>query len=164
LRRIRQFAALPTEERWLLLRAAVLVAAVRLALWRLPFHFVRQYFAAPRRISPGLAGIRVKRLAWAVQAAARRIPAASCLTQALALRHLLARAGKDSVVRIGVSLDRGGDAAGRFESHAWLEHRGQIILGGEVLDNGQGNGGGLERYTPMLAFPEAVSAKEIYVP
>jgi hypothetical protein len=81
----------------------------------------------------------VKRLAWAVQAAARRIPGASCLTQALALQYVLGRAGETTKLHIGVAKD----SARGFEAHAWLEHRGAILVG----DNGE-----LERYAPIPAW------------
>jgi hypothetical protein len=138
MKRVRQFVELTRQERGLLLRALVLVAGVRVALWTMPFRWVRFVLRGRRAVSPNLEVIRVKRLAWAVQAASRRIPGASCLTQALALQYLLARAGKSAEVHIGVAKD----GARGFEAHAWLEHRGAILLG----DNGE-----LERYAPILA-------------
>jgi len=141
MKRIRQFVELSPQERSLLLRAVILVATVRLALWTMPFGAVRQLLGKRRTVSTRLAAISAKRLSWAVQAAARRIPAASCLTQALALQHLLARAGHPAELHIGVAKD----AARGFQSHAWVEYRGQILLG----DNGE-----LEHYSPMLALKE----------
>jgi hypothetical protein len=141
MKRIRQFANLTPRERLLLLRAVILVATVRLALWTMPFRAVRKLLGKRPAVSVKLAAIPMKRLSWAVQAAARRIPAASCLTQALALQHLLARAGHPAELHIGVAKDttRG------FQSHAWVESRGQILLG----DNGE-----LEHYSPILALKE----------
>jgi hypothetical protein len=137
---IRQFTELPAVERKLLLRAFAMVAALRLVLWFIPFRFARRLLSRRRTtVSRALAAIPVKRLSWAVQAAAKRIPGASCLTQALALHWLLARAGHSADLRIGVAKD----AAGGFASHAWLEHEGEILIG----DNGE-----LDRYSPILAF------------
>lgn len=122
-----------------MLRAAVVVAGVRLGLWVLPF---RAVLGIPRwrdslsAASSQLASIPVGRLCWAVQAAARRIPGASCLTRALALQHLLACAGQSSRVRIGVAKNASG-----LESHAWLESRGEILIG---------NTGSLEQLSPMV--------------
>jgi hypothetical protein len=141
MKRIRQFAKLTPPERLLLLRAVVLVAAVRVALWTMPFRSVRKLLGKRPAVSVKLAAIPVKRLSWAVQAAARRIPGASCLTQALAVQHLLARAGHWAELHIGVAKD----AARGFQSHAWVEYRGQILLG----DNGE-----LEHYSPILALKE----------
>jgi hypothetical protein len=137
--RVRQFAELTAPERRLLLRGLALVAAVRMALWTLPFRWVLLVVGARRVVLPELAMVRVGRLAWAVQAAALRTPGASCLTQAIALQYLMARAGHDAEIHIGVAKDmtRG------FEAHAWVEHCSAVVLG----DNGE-----LERYAPMLTL------------
>jgi hypothetical protein len=72
------------------------------------------------------ADLPATRVAWAVRAASRRIPGASCLTQAVAARLLLARYGHHALLRIGVRRDeRGG-----FEAHAWAEVDGWPVVGG----------------------------------
>ena len=136
---IRRFSTLPADERWLLLRAAVLVAAVRIALSTLPFRWLRRLAGVGLAISPRLAGMPVPRLSRAVQAAARRIPGATCLTQALAMQRLLAQAGRRADLRIGVAKD----AERGFEAHAWVEWQGNVVLGNDME---------LDRYTPMLAL------------
>jgi hypothetical protein len=138
IKRLRQFAELSPPERGLLLCASLLVAGAQLALWMMPLRWVRFVLRVSPAVSPNLGAIRVKRLAWAVQAAALRIPGATCLTQALALQHHLAWRGETTKLHIGVAKD----IARGFEAHAWLEHRGAILVG----DNGE-----LERYTPILA-------------
>ena len=136
---IRQFGALPARKRRLLLRAVALVAAVRITLWTLPFRWVRSVVGRRRAVSPALAKLHVEHLTWAVQAAARRIPGASCLTQAISLQYLMTSAGHEAEVHIGVAKD----AARGFEAHAWVKHRGAVVLGDD---------GDLERYAPMLAL------------
>ena len=137
--RIQQVWALPAYRRRLLLRAVVLVAVVRMALWTLPFRWVRLVAGRRRVLSPELATLPPKHLSWAVQAAAGRIPAASCLTQAISLQYLMNLAGLDAEVHIGVAKD----VARGFEAHAWVEHDGAVILG----DDGE-----LGRYRPILAL------------
>jgi hypothetical protein len=66
-------------------------------------------------------------LARAVSAVARRIPGATCLTQALALDLLLRRRGVVARLVVGVS-NRGE----RFGAHAWLEYEGRVLIGGDV--------------------------------
>ncbi|MEO8053483.1 MAG: lasso peptide biosynthesis B2 protein, partial [Acidobacteriota bacterium] len=105
--RLKQFTGLPQADRRLLLRGFRVVVGVRLALWLVPFRVVRRW-AAGRQVSKRPEKARVRSLSWAVQAAARRIPGASCLTQALALQYLLARAGENARVRIGVSIGEAG--------------------------------------------------------
>jgi len=138
-RRIRKLLNLKPRERRLLVQAALLLAATRIALWTLPFAYVCGRFNRRRAAAPDLAAFPVKRLAWAVEVAARRIPRASCLTQALVLQGLLGRSGRESCVHIGVAKK----TAGRFESHAWVECGGEIL----IVDNGE-----LERYSPILVL------------
>jgi len=81
----------------------------------------------------------LRRVAWGVAAAARLIPGASCLTQALAGQYLLARQGNASKIRIGVERDTGA----QLKAHAWLVSGNHIVLGGSIsgfahlVDQGQ---------------------------
>jgi hypothetical protein len=93
---------LPRRQRWL----------DRLAT-RLPV-------AAPRDLAEA---------AWAVTAAARRVPGARCLDWALALRGLLAQAGIASELRIGVAA---GDGPRAIAAHAWVEAEGQTLSWGDA--------------------------------
>jgi hypothetical protein len=105
---------------------------VRLALWRWPYANVRARLA--RRVAgrrgagetPAQRTVAPAAFAWAVRATARRVPRASCLTQALALESWLAEHGVDTAVRVGVA--RRSD--GSFEAHAWVEHEGRVLIGG----------------------------------
>ncbi len=121
---------------WLLLRVMTLLAAVRLALWCLPFDWVRRRAPIVRVRSARLASVPVSRLSWAVRVAGRACPGASCLTQALAMQRLLARAGHRSELRLGVALDSGCG----LQSHAWVVQDGRVVLG---------EGADLHRYAPM---------------
>ena len=121
MRQARKFLALSWRERWLLARAVVMVGSMRLA-------------SAAR---PARRPQDVDRVAWAVSAAARSIPRATCLTQALAARQLLARCGEPSDLHIGVAQD----AERGIAAHAWLAAGGRVVIGGETL----------ERYLPLTA-------------
>jgi hypothetical protein len=121
----RRFLALSARERRTLLRAALAVASARIALWILPFRRVCG-FVRRRAVNTNIReDVPVIFLEWSVRAVARRIPMASCLTQALALQWLLTRAGHRASLYIGVAKghERG------FEAHAWVESRGEILLG-----------------------------------
>ena len=61
-----------------------------------------------------------------------RIPATTCLPQALSLQQLLSHNGLNSELRIGV--DR---VDGQFVAHAWLLFDGRVLIGGEDLANYQ---------------------------
>ena len=72
------------------------------------------------------------RCAWALTAAARWVPGASCLTQALAGRCMLHELGYGSRVIVGVAPNADGRG---FRAHAWLEIGDEVVVGGaEALD------------------------------
>src|SRR5438093_2172280 len=112
MRRMKRLADLTNAERLLLLRALFAVGLARLALWVLPV-------ATALRVVTTLAGITgetpVERFVWAVRLVSRYLPRATCLTQAIALHALLARAGHGSRIEIGIAKD-----VGCFLAHAWV--------------------------------------------
>jgi hypothetical protein len=110
----------------------------RLGLWILPVGTLRkQTRIMKRRVRTQHP---VDRVVWAVRAAARYVPAATCLTQALAAQSLLTSNGHPSQLHIGVA--KGPDR--EFGAHAWVRCHDRVVLGG----------GGLDRYTPLLAWEE----------
>ena len=120
----------------LLLRAGSVVCLVRLGLCILPFRSLRRVIARLRNGTiPPATRPTPARIAWAVAAASRLVPRATCLTQALATQVLLTRVGYRGVLHLGVALDD----AGKLLAHAWLECQGAIIIGGE----------GKRQFTPL---------------
>lgn len=125
----RQFLALPAGQRRLLIVALILVAQVRAVLCMLPsrlsVRLVRRLTqfgsAAPRGGRPS-----TERVAWAVIAASRLVPRATCLTQAISGQLLLRYYGYAAKLCLGVSRAE----PGRFLAHAWIEHDGRVVLGG----------------------------------
>lgn len=113
------------QREWLLLAEAVpLVARIRLALTFSSLKRVREQLAAAPRQPRQDATIHA--LAWSIRGAAKVVPGASCLTQALALQELLTRRGIESTVRLGVREARPEVLA----AHAWVIVNGRIVLGG----------------------------------
>jgi len=109
----------------------MMLAAVRIGLWLAPFRLMRRFPGdrrahRTRKTHPSAPAARER--IRAIEAAADYIPGATCLVKALAAQALLGRAGCESTLRIGVLLL--GD--GKLKAHAWLEHDGQTILGGNV--------------------------------
>jgi hypothetical protein len=130
--RRRSFTSITAREAWLLSQAVFYTVATRLALWTVPsahlLRFVRR--RVDRIPADGGAGEPTGHtVAWSVRAASRRIPRASCLTQALAVQLLLARYGYSSKLQIGVARKDG-----HFVAHAWVEFGGRIVTG----DDGHG--------------------------
>jgi len=133
--RIRKLLNLPQNERWLLVKAAALLASIRLALRLLPFSYARRvlrWVSHPsRRLSAN--PISVERIAWAVNLASRFVPGAGhCLTQALAGQVLLIRRGYPAEVRFGVLRD---SEKSNFMAHAWVESNGVVVIGGTDVNS-----------------------------
>ena len=128
--RLGRFLRLPIAERWLLIKAALLLLTIKLGLRLLPLQTLRRFLC---RATGGLAILHpadhtsADKVAWAVEAASQHTPGAkSCLTQALAAQVLLTRRGYPALLHIGVA--RG--ERGRFQAHAWVESAGEILIGG----------------------------------
>jgi len=127
LRRLRKLARLTASERGLLLEAWLETAAVRFALWILPFRAAR---GLRWDKTPVLSQVSSpERVAWAVAVASRYVPKATCLVKALAGQALLARRGQPCRLHIGVAKPEG-----RVAAHAWLEWEGRVLLGGSEAD------------------------------
>ena len=141
MRHLGRFLLLPISERWLLLRAALLLGAIRVGLWLLPIRTMRSL------LDRAAAFFRVREtdyestdvVVWAVEMAAEHMPRFdTCLTRALAAQVLLSRRGYPALLHIGVVKS----AKGKFEAHAWVESDGRVVIGGHEL----------ERYTPLAAL------------
>jgi len=131
---VKRFLRLPRAERALLLQASISILSVRLALRFLCVERLQALACrwAGRATTPAVSD----RIVWAVEAAARKIPASTCLSKALAAQALLARHGYISQLMIGVAKEE----ASRLEAHAWLACQDRILIGGPETG----------RYTPLL--------------
>lgn len=138
----------PAESRLLAL-ALPLVAGVRLALWVLPsrtlLRWVRGLAVTPERAA-GPQRPPTPVVVWAVEAAAKRIPRATCLTQAVAVQLLFRRYGYGAHLILGV-----GPSASGVRAHAWVERDGRVLIGGP---ESQG----------LVRLPELASARQMPTP
>lgn len=139
---LRKFLRLTSAERRLLVRAVILLWAIRLGLVVLPFQTIRRLLGrvAPAPAIPrNAASIAPPQFAWATAVASRYVPGTgSCLTRALAVQVWLEREGYPADLRIGVARDEGEG----FHAHAWVESEGHVVIGGS----------GLERYATLTAW------------
>jgi len=145
---LRRFVRLDSADRRLLIRCACLLAVIRAGLYLMPLRRLRVFItrgAGLRRVAHPSSRASVERIAWAVRAAARYVPSATCLPQALAAELMLLGNGHPARVRIGMA--RTEDRA--LEGHAWVESDGAVVVGG----------GDLARYTlvPALGRNRGVS-------
>ena len=142
MRRVRRFFSLPNSERRLLLRALFRLSSTCCKLhllprnkWRpllaphpTPATFLRQRYSPRPRYTED-------QIAWAVRAAARYVPTANCLPQAIVAKQLLEEQGYQPILRIGVQPpglpnERLCSAeALSLKAHAWVEAGGRIVLG-----------------------------------
>ena len=122
MRRVKQLAALTKSERLLLLRVLFIVGAARVSLWLLPIAVARKVVLSAAAFAYETS---IDQSIWAVKVASRYVPHATCLTQALAVQALLACAGRESRVEIGVAKD-----SEKFEAHAWVVCGNRIVIGG----------------------------------
>lgn len=120
--RLRRLTELSAAERLLFGRALLLTGAVRASLWWASLETARRI----ARMGAAGAGVHSEeRIVWAVTAASRYIAGASCLTKALTVQALMARAGLTAQVEIGVAKEKS------FSAHAWVVCDGRIVMGAE---------------------------------
>ncbi|MBI4479453.1 MAG: lasso peptide biosynthesis B2 protein [Acidobacteria bacterium] len=121
--KLRKFADLSWNERWVLCRAAWLLLAAEVCLRIFPFPLVL-HWARSRRGQSRSAGIpNPERIAWLVEVAARHCWGhATCLRKSLVLCALLRERGWAARLVIGTTSPRQG-----FQAHAWVELNGKIL-------------------------------------
>lgn len=140
MKRLRRFFSLTPARRHLLAKSAILLAAVRLSLWLLPFRVVRRVIAKMSHSTHSFSETSqtyTDQVAWSVSAIGRHFPILGhCLTQALATQALLGKHGQPVNLRIGVLRTD----EGTLRAHAWVESQGRIIVGGAA---------DISQYTPL---------------
>src|SRR5436309_14497231 len=154
---VHKFLNLSAVDRRLLVTAVLLLGAIRLGLWLLPFQTMMRLLPKMTRhathasvlgasvaidaidATDARRGMHPDRVVWAVVVASRYVPMSTCLTQALTTQVLLARRGFPAHLHIGVAKE---GAEARFEAHAWVESEGKVVIGGSDLG----------RYTQLLAL------------
>ena len=104
----------------LFLEATLLCWKFRILLWLRPVPTLNYTPAPPAASHSPATPASISR---AVSAAARFIPAATCLPQALAAEQMLLRRGIRCKREIGVTLANG------FAAHAWVYANGHIVHG-----------------------------------
>lgn len=137
MKRLGKFLRLTRSERRLLLSAALLLGAIRLGLWLLPFQTLRRFLVrSTGKTQLQAARVSVGRVVWAVEVVNSYMPGVKCLARALATQALLRQYNHQAHIRIGVARSQ----KGQLQAHAWVESQGRIVSGG-LRD--------LWRYTPL---------------
>lgn len=129
----RRFFRLSGADRRLLLYAVCGLAAVKVALRCLPLQVTQRALAHVGRLrerpvspKPREHVQALERSVWAVSTASGLVPGGgNCLVRALTLQTLLARYGVVTEVQFGFARAK----SGTVEGHAWLTHRGRVLIG-----------------------------------
>jgi Transglutaminase-like superfamily len=115
--------------RYLLLKTFVLLNGIRFGLWVLPFQRLLKLTTSDESIGylqPATPRPSIGKIVWLVNVATRYSPGgAKCLARALVTKMLLTQFGYAPDLKIGVATAQGKG----LQAHAWLEYRGQVIIG-----------------------------------
>lgn len=142
--RLRRAWQLPAPERRLLLAAYGLLWLAVVCLRTFRLRRTRRMVAGVARLLARARGARraaphsAELVGWAVEAAGRHVPGATCLAQALVAQVLLAMRGAKSTLEVGVARE----ASGGLDAHAWVQCMGTTVVGG----------GDVARYAPLLSM------------
>jgi hypothetical protein len=122
----------------LLTEAGVLLVAVRLALWVVPFRRLAGRFGKAMEVSPStetdVQRAAVIPIGWAVQGLGERLPWMSqCLVQALAATWMLQRRRIPSTLYFGLAKDSSGQLKDLL-AHAWVRSGTQVLTGARGRD------------------------------
>jgi hypothetical protein len=124
----RSFLRLSVPHKRIHLHALLLLAASRVAVKLRPVACVRAAARIPVAHVSSTSAREARAICSTVERMSRYVPSATCLPRALVANRLLRVRGFPSTVRIGVRRDENG----LFAAHAWLELRGEVVMGGDV--------------------------------
>ena len=140
--RLRRAFELSASDWFLILQAAFWFAAVELGLYAFEFRALADFLHHERPLDQRAfcqQSASAQRAAYCVELVSRLHPLhPTCLKKALVLYALLTRRGFDVRLFIGAAKTNT-QKGSELDCHAWLEHQGQAILGGQ----------GHERYAPL---------------
>ena len=143
MRSLKRFLRLSRQQRDLLFEAMVVTCVIRLSLGLLS---VQRLQRLSQRATTSKKKVSADQIVWALDAAARFVPRATCLVQALAAQTLLIRYGYRPSLTIGVQKNK----QTRFTAHAWVTCGDEILVGGQHARS----------YIPLLAWsPESDDSK-----
>ena len=142
--KLRRALELSASDWLLLLQAAFWFAVVEFGLRTFQFGVLVD-FLRPERLLDQIGFSRqssgAQRAAYCVELASRLHPLnPTCLKKALVLYALLTRRGYDARLFLGAA--KGTGKGREVDYHAWIEHQGQVILGGQ----------GRERYATLCSL------------
>jgi len=143
--RLRRAFELSASDWFLIFQSAFWYAVVELGLYAFEFRALADFLHHERPLDQTAfrqQSVSAQRAAYCVELVSRLHPLhPTCLKKALVLYALLTRRGFDLRLFIGAA-KTDADKGKELNCHAWLEHQGQVILGGQ----------GHERYAPLCSL------------
>lgn len=123
---ILSFIKLPYRDKVLALKSLYWVFMVRIMVWMFSFPVVQSKVQkkASRYDPDAKHPVARVKLRIMIMQAARFVPRATCLIQALAGYIMFSKYGYNTSIKIGVLAENG-----EFEAHAWLEQDEKVVLG-----------------------------------
>ncbi len=120
------FVKLSSRDKVVALESLYWVLLIRIMVWIFPFLSVQNMVQkiACHYDSNNKHAIILSRIRIMITVAAKYVPRATCLVQALAGYILFSKYGYTTSIKIGVLTENG-----EFEAHAWLEQDGHVVLG-----------------------------------
>jgi Transglutaminase-like superfamily len=113
------------ERKRLLLRATALLGLASIAVALLPFRRAIRFGSVPVGARQSSS---VEEIAWAVEAAARRLPWRTvCIEKGLVVQRILRGAGLNAILHYGA---RHHPDNRKLEAHVWVTIDGRIVIGG----------------------------------
>ncbi|BAZ43121.1 hypothetical protein NIES4102_01170 [Chondrocystis sp. NIES-4102] len=105
----------------------VLLALVRLGLWRVTFSNLRRFLLSIQTKYHFFYRCNsIEKLIWAVNVSSRYMPGnVKCLARALTTEVLLSCNDYAANLKIGVAKEN----TGKLEAHAWVESQGRVLIG-----------------------------------
>ena len=152
LRKIRELSWL---ERWILVRAAVLLVVAEAGLRLLPLQSLLKWIPEGEARKPLASSPDPERIAWLVDVAARHSLLRgrlrpTCLRKSLVLCALLRNHGVDARLVIGTNVSRNFGPQENFRAHSWVIAEAKVLLAGERT-----------QYVELAAFGSNVSERQI---
>ena len=129
--RIKKFLQLSWADRLLFLEAFIYLGVTRAVLLMVPFKYIapflgRQSMDLPDDPESSDPPEWARRVAWAVEVAARQTPwESACLAQAITGKSMLKQYGIKTRLFLGMKKDPGG----KLSAHAWLKAGHEILIG-----------------------------------
>ena len=123
------FLNLPRAQKFFLWSAWWQLFIVQPVVWILPFKSWQALLLKSEQPTKRVRSeLSLEKISWLVMVASSFVPRSSCLTRAIVTKRLAERHGYLLDISLGVKrMDKG-----LFAAHAWIEHKGEVLIGQQV--------------------------------